>query len=88
VAQALRDARVWGERERGYAAALRRLRTPRLRRLLQACARTDRIAKGVLDGDEWLSLEAIVLELSGIGSLALAPGPAGTRAPDPMESRP
>jgi DNA polymerase-3 subunit delta len=87
VGQALRDARVWGDRERSYAAALRRLRTPRLRRLLQVCARTDRIAKGVLDGDEWLSLEAIVLELAGVGSLALDPGPAGARVPDPMEPR-
>ena len=89
VGQALREARVWGDRERAYAAALRRLDTPALRRLLQACARTDRIAKGVLGGDEWLSLEAIVLGLAGARSLALEAESvfAGARAPAPMEPR-
>jgi DNA polymerase-3 subunit delta len=71
VAQALRDARVWGPRERAYAAALGRLDETRLRSLLQACARTDRITKGVLGGDDWQSLEAIVLGLAGAPSLAL-----------------
>ncbi len=65
VSQALRDARVWSSRERLYAGALGRLRTPALRRLLQACARADRIAKGVQAGDDWQALEAIVLGLSG-----------------------
>ena len=74
VGQALREARVWGERERAYASALRRLDVPLLRRLLRACARTDRIAKGVLDGDDWLSLEAVVLGLAGVAPLALAAG--------------
>ena len=75
--QALREARVWGDRERTYAAALRRLDTATLRRLLRACARTDRIAKGVADGDEWLSLEAVVLVLAGASSLALEAEAAG-----------
>jgi DNA polymerase-3 subunit delta len=77
VGQALREARVWGDRERTYAAALRRLDTATLRRLLRACARTDRIAKGVADGDEWLSLEAVVLVLAGASSLALEAEAAG-----------
>jgi DNA polymerase-3 subunit delta len=85
--QALREARIWGDRERTYAAALRRLDTPALRRLLQACARTDRIAKGVLDGDAWLSVEAIVLGLAGARSLALEADAAlhGARSSPPME---
>jgi DNA polymerase-3 subunit delta len=76
VAQALRDARVWGDRERLYGAALRRLDTRTLHRLLRACARVDRMTKGVLDGDDWQSLEAIVLGLAGARSLALESDPA------------
>ena len=55
-------------------AHLFQLDVPLLRRLLRACARTDRIAKGVLDGDDWLSLEAVVLGLAGVAPLALAAG--------------
>ena len=71
VAQALREARIWGDRERTFATALQRLDTGSLRRLLRACARADRIAKGVLAGDEWQALESIVLGLAGAASLAL-----------------
>ena len=80
VAQALREARVWGDRERTYTAALRRLGTPALRRLLRACTRTDRMTKGVLDGDAWQALEAIVLGLAGAPALALDADPALTSA--------
>jgi DNA polymerase III subunit delta len=76
VAQALREARVWGDRERVYTAALRRLGTPTLRRLLRACTRTDRMTKGVLVGDDWQALEAIVLGLAGAPALALDADPA------------
>lgn len=71
IAQVLRELRVWGPRERAYANALGRLDPPALRSLLQACARTDRITKGVLGGDDWQWLEAIVLGLAGVPSLAL-----------------
>lgn len=71
IAQALRDARVWGPRERAFTVALGRLDPPGLRLLLRACARTDRITKGVLEGDAWQSVEAIVLGLAGVNPLAL-----------------
>lgn len=72
VSQALREARVWGDRERAYTVALRRLAPRTIRTLLRACARADRIAKGVLDGDEWQALEAVVLGLTGAAPFALA----------------
>jgi DNA polymerase-3 subunit delta len=70
-AQVLRELRVWGERERLYPLALQRLPVARLRRLLRACGQVDRMAKGVLGGDEWQALEAVVLGLAGARALAL-----------------
>jgi DNA polymerase-3 subunit delta len=70
--QALREARVWGaERERAYPRALARLPRGRIRALLRACARVDRMTKGILAGDDWQALEAVVIGLSGAQSLAL-----------------
>jgi DNA polymerase-3 subunit delta len=68
---ALRELRVWGERERTYPQALRRLAPPAVQRLLRACAVADRIAKGVGDGDEWQWLEAVALGLAGRPPLTL-----------------
>lgn len=76
VAPVLAQARVWGDRERAYHAAARRLDGATLRRLLRACGRTDRMTKGVLDGDDWQALEAIVLGLAGAVSLGLTFDPA------------
>jgi len=76
VAPVLAQARVWGDKERIYHAAARRLDAPRLRLLLRACGRADRMTKGVLAGDAWQALEAIALGLAGAASLALACDPA------------
>ncbi len=76
VAPVLAQARVWCDRERVYHAAARRLDASRLRLLLRACGRADRMTKGVLAGDDWQALEAIALGLAGAASLALACDPA------------
>lgn len=68
---AMRALRIWGERERLYPQALRRLPAARLRQMLRACMRADRITKGVGAGDDWQALEAVALALAGAPSLAL-----------------
>jgi DNA polymerase-3 subunit delta len=68
---AMRALRIWGERERLYPQALRRLPPARLHQLLRACIQADRITKGVGAGDDWQMLEAITLGLAGAPSLAL-----------------
>jgi DNA polymerase-3 subunit delta len=71
LAGALRSARFWGERERLAPIALRRLDVPGLRALLRACARADRMTKGLEDGDDWQALESIALALAGAPVLSL-----------------
>ena len=71
VAGAMRELRIWGERERLYPQALRRLGRPMLRSLLRACARVDRITKGLASGDDWQALEAVAMGLAGAPALAL-----------------
>jgi len=76
LAQAMRELRIWGERERLYPRALSRLPRTRIRALLRDCARVDRITKGILAGDDWLALEAVVLGLAGTEPLAPVLGTA------------
>ncbi|HVL55220.1 MAG TPA: DNA polymerase III subunit delta [Burkholderiaceae bacterium] len=64
--QAMSQLRIWGERQRVYSAALRRLSPRALRLLLRQAARTDRIVKGVAPGDEWQALESLVLRLCAV----------------------
>lgn len=63
--QALRDARVWGERQGPIRQALRRLDVPALERVLAHAARIDRIAKGVAPGAVWDELRALGLAIAG-----------------------
>lgn len=63
--QALRDARVWGERQGPVQQALRRLDVPALERMLEHAAHIDRIAKGVAPGAVWDELRALGLALAG-----------------------
>ena len=51
--QAMRDARVWGPRQKLLPQALRRLDQPRLLNALSKAARADRMAKGLSPGDVW-----------------------------------
>jgi len=71
LAQAMREARIWGPRERLYPAALARLSPTLLRALLRRCAAADRIAKGLGADDDGQALESIILGLAGARSLAL-----------------
>ena len=64
LAQALKDARVWGQQQKTIMIAIKRL-PPRL--LLQAllhAANIDRIIKGVAQGDVWNELLQLGLALT------------------------
>lgn len=71
--QAMRDARVWGDRQRLMPQALRRLAPSALRAALQHAARIDRIIKGVAPGDPWDELRLLGLSLAVPGRMPLAP---------------
>jgi DNA polymerase-3 subunit delta len=71
LAGAMRELRIWGDRERLYPQALRRLARPMLRHLLRGCASADRITKGLASGDDWQALEAVAMGLAGAPALAL-----------------
>ncbi len=60
--------RIWRGKQRLYEAALRRLSLPRIERLLQSCAKLDRLSKGQqgrewVDGD-WLEVETLIADFS------------------------
>jgi len=68
LAQALRDARIWGPRERLVERALGRLRVDGLERALGRLADVDRLAKGLrapaTGSDPWLELTGIALDVA------------------------
>ena len=66
LAQALRAARIFGARERAFEAAARRISIADCEQALRSAALTDRIFKGVGDGDAWLALERLVMRLAGV----------------------
>lgn len=72
AAQAMRDARVWGERQKAMPAALRRLSVPELTAALDHAARIDRIVKGVGRGDPWDELRQLGLRLADPAKAVLA----------------
>jgi len=55
---------IWREKQRLYQAALSRLDSARIERLLQSCATLDRLGKGQQDseypGQDWRELESLV----------------------------
>ena len=63
LAQALRDARVWGPRQDVMPAALRRLKQAQLIAALRHAADIDRMIKGLASGDVWDGLLQLGLEL-------------------------
>src|SRR5258708_1719023 len=63
LAQALRDARVWGPRQDLMPAALRRLSLPQLVAALRRAAEIDRMIKGLAVGDVWDGLLQLGLDL-------------------------
>ena len=73
LAQALRDARVWGPRQDLMPAALRRLTQAQLVAALRRAAEIDRMIKGLASGDVWDALLHLGLELA-------TPAPQGREA--------
>ncbi|MDJ0777321.1 MAG: DNA polymerase III subunit delta [Gammaproteobacteria bacterium] len=60
--------RIWRGKQRLYEAALRRLTLPRIERLLQSCAKLDRLGKGQEEREfadsDWLEVEILVADFS------------------------
>lgn len=66
IAQAMRDARVWGPRQDLMPGALRRLTSTQLLAALGHAATADRMIKGLATGDVWDALMQIGLELMAL----------------------
>ncbi len=69
-ATALAQNKVWEQRKPLVRQARRRLPTPACQRLLQQCARVDRVIKGVDAGNPWDELLRLSLGLAGKNLLA------------------
>jgi DNA polymerase-3 subunit delta len=63
LAQAMRDARVWGPRQDLMPGALRRLTSAQLLAVLGHAGTADRMIKGLASGDVWDALMQLGLEL-------------------------
>jgi DNA polymerase-3 subunit delta len=63
-AQALREQRVWGDRQGAMQRCLRRTRPAALERALAHAARIDRIVKGVAPGNFWDEVQDLVLRVA------------------------
>ena len=59
LAQALRNARVWGRRQRAMEVALQRIAPTLIGPLLKQCALLDAQGKGQAAGDPWLTLGSL-----------------------------
>ncbi|GMV01324.1 MAG: DNA polymerase III subunit delta [Burkholderiaceae bacterium] len=70
LAQAMREARVFGAREHLFEQALRRLGEDRIREALQCAARTDRMIKGLDGADAWRGLQELAMSVAGAPILA------------------
>lgn len=70
LAQAMREARVFGPRERLFEQALRRMDEDAIRALLQRAARIDRMIKGLDATGPWQGLEGLAMSLAGAPTLA------------------
>ncbi len=63
------ELRIWRNKQRLYQAALARLGTSQVERLLQSCATLDRLGKGQQDSElhdqDWLEIKSLVANFSG-----------------------
>jgi DNA polymerase-3 subunit delta len=66
VANAMRNARVWGKRQAAMERAARRVRPAALGPLLWALARLDALAKGIGRGNPWDELRSVAMMLMGV----------------------
>ena len=69
VPVALREARVWGPRQKAIERAARRVDRARLERLLAAAVRLDAISKGIGRGDVWDEIRTWALDLAQTNNL-------------------
>lgn len=77
LAQALREARVWGPRQELMPSALQRLTSAELIGSLRRAAEVDRMIKGLADGDVWDALMQLGLSLMAPVQGSVAPGIRG-----------
>jgi DNA polymerase-3 subunit delta len=63
LSQALRNARVWGNRQTLLSASIKRFKKPKLLELLQNASEIDFQIKGLRDGDAWDQLRQLGLDL-------------------------
>jgi len=77
LAQALREARVWGARQELMPRTLQRLTTIQLVASLRRAAEVDRMIKGLADGDVWDALLQLGLSLMTPAQGGIPPGIRG-----------
>ncbi len=77
LAQALREARVWGPRQELMPRALQRLTSTRLIATLRRAAEVDRMIKGLANGDVWDALLQLGLSLMAPAQGGRPPGIRG-----------
>jgi DNA polymerase-3 subunit delta len=82
---ALRENRIWGNKERLFERVLPRLSASALAELLQSAHLVDGIVKGLKQPDwpasGWQALHRLALQLCGLCAPAPAGSPAGSRTP-------
>jgi len=77
LAQALREARVWGTRQDLMPRTLQRLTMIQLIAALRRAAEVDRMIKGLADGDVWDALQQLGLSLMAPAQGGIPPGIRG-----------
>ena len=68
--QALRNARVWGKRQKAMEVAADRIDPRRVAALLKTCATLDAQSKGQAAGDAWLTLGGLAAMAHGVVALS------------------
>lgn len=68
--QALRNARVWGKRQKSMEVAADRIDPRRVATLLKTCATLDAQSKGQAAGDAWLTLGGLAAMAHGVVALS------------------
>ena len=71
ITQALRNARVWGKRQKAMEFAADRIDPRRVATLLKTCATLDAQSKGQAAGDAWLTLAGLAAMAHGVLALSV-----------------
>ncbi len=58
---------VWGAKKTGYSRSLSRLPVSVWQRFLSRCLELDKMIKGQQEGDPWVAIESLLLQISGHG---------------------